>query len=260
MGDAPLSPARIRERLESTVFGRRLYYLPEVDSSNRIAKTLARQGERHGTVVITDYQTAGRGRRERTWTSPPMRNLLFSLILRPQRPAAEVLPLTLAFSLDVADVLAARCGHAVGVKWPNDVVAQEGKLSGILSESSTRAGDTTFVVVGIGVNVNMRPEDFPREMPQGGASCFMLTGSEHDRTGLLSELLAALENGYQRFIADGFAASVERYTQRCVTIDREVRFGGGVRGRAIAVRDDGGLVVAQPGGGEVVIYDVDAES
>lgn len=259
MTDAPLVPADIRRRLLTHVFGRRLYYLAQVDSTNRVAKGLAREGERHGTVVVTDYQSAGRGRRERKWTSPRMRNLLLSLLLRPERDAAEVLPLTLQFALALADVLAARCRCDVGVKWPNDVVADGGKLCGILSESSTRSGRAAFVIVGMGINVNMRPDEFPAGMTLPGASCFTIAGSEFDRTQLLVDVLAALENAYDRFFADGFGALVERYNHRCVTVGRDVRIDGGW-GRAVGVQNDGGLVVARAGGEEAVLYDGEFES
>lgn len=259
MSDVPLAPGEIRGRLETGIFGRRLYYLPEVDSTNRIAKALAQDGERHGAVVITDYQTAGRGRRDRAWASPRMRNLLFSLVLRPERDAAQVLPLTLAFSLAVADLLADRCQGDVRVKWPNDILADGGKLCGILSEGSTSSGRVTFVIVGIGVNVNMRKSEFPHGMAMPGTSCYTIAARDFDRVTLFTDLLLALELAYDRFLRDGFVASLERYQQRCATIGGDVRVGGEWC-RAVGVRDSGGLVVRSSGGEEVVLFDGEFES
>jgi BirA family biotin operon repressor/biotin-[acetyl-CoA-carboxylase] ligase len=255
-----LVPSEVRASLETGVFGRRLYYAPEVDSTNRLARDLATDGERHGAVVLTDYQSAGRGRRDRSWASPPGRNLLFSIILRPERPAAEVLPLTLAFSLSLADVLSGPCGRSVGVKWPNDVVTDEGKLCGILSESTTRSGKAVHLIVGIGINVNMRRNEFPKAMVQPGASCFTLTGKELDRTALLADVLMALEHSYDGFLHSGFAALRQRYLERVVSPKEgmTVRLDGEERRVTIVgVETDGGLRVRAKTGEEFILYDED---
>jgi BirA family biotin operon repressor/biotin-[acetyl-CoA-carboxylase] ligase len=257
VADDPLRPEAIRRCLRTRVFGRRLYFLPEVDSTNRIAKWLIAQGERDGTVVVADHQTAGRGRRERVWESAPWRNLLFSIILTPERAAIEVLPVTLVFSLAVADVLAARCSEHIGVKWPNDVVASDGKLCGILSEGTSRSGIATDVVVGVGINVNMRREEFARAGVPGAASCFTLTASKQDRAVIFADVLEAMEDRYEVFLADGFGAFVDEYTGRLAMVDKVVTYvrdGQPGRGRVVGVRDDGGLIVTRAGR-ESILYD-----
>jgi BirA family biotin operon repressor/biotin-[acetyl-CoA-carboxylase] ligase len=255
--DDALRPEQVRRRLRTRAFGRRLYFLPEVDSTNRIARALVAEGEGSGTIVVTDHQTAGCGRRDRVWESPARRNLLFSLILTPRRAAIDVLPVTLVFSLAVADALAARCGSAVRVKWPNDVIAAEGKLCGILSESSTRAGVATHVVVGVGINVNMRREEFDHAGVPAGASCYTMTGANHDRTELLADVLSAMEDRYDGFLDGGFAPFVDEYGERLAmtgNVIEYVRVGQTERGRVVGVRDDGGLVVTRSGK-ESILYD-----
>jgi BirA family biotin operon repressor/biotin-[acetyl-CoA-carboxylase] ligase len=233
-----------------------MYYLDSVDSTNRLARDLARAGEPDGTVVVADFQTAGRGRHERRWVSPRGTNLTFSLILKPDRPLADVLPITLAFSLTIAEALAERLGVDVGVKWPNDVVTPSGKLCGILSESSTRAGRTAFVIVGVGVNVNMKPEQFSGDAPV--ASLWSLGGVTHERREVLADLLGRLERTHDAFLQEGFAGMVGRYAARLTLVGQDVYFhrrGDSGVGRVVGVAPDGGRVIRVDGGEAVTVYD-----
>jgi BirA family biotin operon repressor/biotin-[acetyl-CoA-carboxylase] ligase len=254
--DTGLLPRDVQALLSTASFGRRMYYLDSVDSTNRLARDLARAGEPDGTVVIADFQTAGRGRHERHWFSPRGTNLTFSLILKTDRRLADVLPITLAFSLAIAEALAERIGADVGVKWPNDVVTPSGKLCGILSESSTRAGRTAFVIVGVGVNVNMEPEQFSGDAPV--ASCSSLSGVTHERREVLADLLGRLERTRNAFLQEGFAGMAERYAARLMLVGKEVssqRGSDAVAGRVVGVSPDGGLVIRADGGEAITLYD-----
>lgn len=253
----PLLPADIRRGLETTWLGRRIYYVCEVDSTNRLAAELARGGEAHGTMVITDYQTAGRGRHDRRWLSPPGRDLVFSLILRPGLPSSELLPITLAFSLQIADALTSLLGSSFLVKWPNDVMSPAGKIGGILAESSSKAGRALYVVVGIGINVNLSPDEISEKLPLPAASCYSLTGTEWDRVAVLDAVLHDLESAYDRFTAKGFATLIEPYNARHALHGGTVEFeraGKTIRATVAGVRDDGGLTV-NVGSDTVVLYD-----
>jgi BirA family biotin operon repressor/biotin-[acetyl-CoA-carboxylase] ligase len=233
-----------------------MYYLDTVDSTNRLARDLARAGEPDGTVVVADFQTEGRGRHGRRWESPRGTNLTFSLILRPEGPLADVLPITLAFSVAIAEALDERLGSHVGVKWPNDVVAPSGKLCGILSESSARAGRVDVVVVGVGVNVNVKAEELPRDTR--AASCLSLTGTVHERKEVFADLLDRLERTRDAFLQDGFAGMLERYTSRLSLVGQTVSFtrrGGSETGDVAGVQPDGGLVIRVDGGESVTLYD-----
>jgi BirA family biotin operon repressor/biotin-[acetyl-CoA-carboxylase] ligase len=241
-----LLPREIQRRLQTRVFARRVYYLPEVDSTNRMAVGLARAGEPHGTLVVADYQTKGRGRRNRVWESPAGQNLLFSLILRPKVDMRAALPVTLAFSTALAETLAEVTGRDAGVKWPNDIVVEGKKISGILSESSSRGARAAFVVVGIGINVNMRLDEFPDGFRNRSCSCYSLTGREWDRREVLVRVLASLENAHDEFARDGFENMVARYRSRLAVLGKPVRFekaGVETAGTVVDVGVDGGLVV-----------------
>jgi BirA family biotin operon repressor/biotin-[acetyl-CoA-carboxylase] ligase len=253
-----LLPADIEPHLQTREFGRRLYYLPEVDSTNRLAREMVDQGARHGAIVVADYQQQGRGRHGRVWSSPRGRNLLFSIILRPDMAASDVLPVTLAFSLAIADVLDKRCGCDTRVKWPNDVMMDGGKICGILSESSSLAGRASWVIVGIGVNVNITADEFPPDMPVPGRSCYTALHRQTPRAPLLAKLLQSLEREYARFSADGFGPVRERYCERLATRDGVITFerrGKAMRGVVLGIEVDGALTVRKEDGEETKLYD-----
>jgi BirA family biotin operon repressor/biotin-[acetyl-CoA-carboxylase] ligase len=249
-----LLPRDVQALLETTSFGRRLYYLDTVDSTNRLARDMARTGEPDGTVVVADFQTAGRGRYGRRWSSPRGANLTFSLILRPGRPLADVLPITLGFSVAIAEVLGERLGVDVGVKWPNDVVVPSGKLCGILSEGAAREGRAAFAIVGVGINVNTKPE----QLPPGAASCLSLSGVAHPRRDVLADVLNELEPVRDSLLQVGFTGMVARYAARLSLMGQMVRFqprGGTETGEVVGVQGDGALVVRVDGGKTVTLYD-----
>ena len=246
-----LLPRLIQARLETACLGRRIYYLPETDSTNRVAAELAGRGEFEGTVVITDFQRRGRGRLNRTWQSPPFENLLFSIILRPDDKVANVLTLTLVFSLAVSRTLSAALGKDINVKWPNDVVCEGRKLCGILAESTVRAGRTDCLVVGIGININTRAQQFEPAIRATAASCRTLTGRAWDRLDLLGRILTELENSYTVFQADGFTPFIKAYRERLAILRKPVSFelkGQVTTGLVEDINPDGSLAVILPSG------------
>jgi BirA family biotin operon repressor/biotin-[acetyl-CoA-carboxylase] ligase len=250
-------PADVQRALSSARLGRRIYFHPDIDSTNDAALELARAGEPEGTVVIADHQRAGRGRRGQVWWSPPHRNLLMSVILRPRTDARGALPVTLVAATSVAVVLSKLLDVEVFVKWPNDVVCDRGKIAGLLAESSASAAGVDYLVVGIGINVNARVEDFPAGMPYPAASCLTLTDTEWDRAYIAADVLGTVEAYYDRFLRDGFAPLRGAYEARLSHLGRRVEFdrngeraSGTVRGVAV----DGALRVETGGGVEVLLY------
>lgn len=248
-----LLPSVLRRRLKTRLLGRRVYYYPEVDSTNRVAVDLARCGEPEGTLVLTDYQTKGRGRADHTWSSPPGKDLLFSLVLRPDGEPGFVLLSTLAFSVAVAEALTETFGFYAGVKWPNDIYTREGKIGGILAERVVAAGGKAFVVVGIGLNVNSVKNDFPPAFRDRAVSCRVLAGRTVDRPALMGTVLAALETCYDTFRDRGFAAFKPAYERLLVINGWRVWFdrsGRRLAGTVEGVQDDGALLVRLGGGDE----------
>lgn len=258
--DGGILPARVKQELRTSVFGRRIYYSVAIDSTNRLAVDLARRDEPHGTVVITDFQKQGRGRHSKRWVSPPGENLLFSIILRPNAPARTLLPVTLAFSVTLATTLTRILQKEIGVKWPNDLVTPQGKLGGILSESAIRGHIAQFVIVGIGLNVNTPAADFPVDLDRTPVSCLSIGGRRLDRAALLGRLLFDLETAYDEFVRNGFAAFVEKYEKRLFILNRPIRYtgrSGGKKGRVVGIAGDGGLNIVRSDGTVDVLYDVE---
>jgi BirA family biotin operon repressor/biotin-[acetyl-CoA-carboxylase] ligase len=219
------------------VSGRRLglprLHVRATDSTSDRARALALAGAPDGTLVTASAQSAGRGRQGRTWSAPPGRALLASIVLR-DVPAL----LTLASAVAVADVV----GPAAAIKWPNDVLLGGRKVAGILAEGRPQEG---WAVLGIGINVAVRPEDLPPEL---AARAGGLGLSPADVEPVLAALLAALEAR----LAQDSAPILAAYRERDALLGREVRWREG-RGVAAGVDGLGRLLVELPGGGGVAL-------
>jgi len=213
--------------------GRPRLHLRRTDSTNLRARALVLAGAPHGTLVTADEQLAGRGRQGRAWTAPAGRALLLSVVLRELPPL-----LALSSAVAVADVV----GSRARIKWPNDVLVDGRKVAGILAEGRPQEG---WAVLGIGVNVAVRPQDLAPELADRAAG-LGLEASAIEPT--LAVLLSALE---QR-LAEDPEATLEAFRARDALSGREVRWQHG-EGIASGVDDDGRLVVELAGGGTAVL-------
>jgi BirA family biotin operon repressor/biotin-[acetyl-CoA-carboxylase] ligase len=254
-------PARVQPFVQSATIGRRLFFYPKTDSTNDRAVAAARAGEPEGTVFYTDFQRQGRGRQGHVWESPPGRDLMFSVVLRPPGELRDVLPVTLAASLAFSVALSRATAVDVGVKWPNDLVTGQGKLGGILAESGFDDDGGRFVVVGVGINVNTGCDEFPPSIRDRAVSCRTLTGTSFDRPALLGDLLVTLDSYYTRFRVDGFGPLVPSYQERMALAGARIRFerdGTPTEATVAGVSADGALRVVA-GGDEVHLYNETVE-
>jgi BirA family transcriptional regulator, biotin operon repressor / biotin---[acetyl-CoA-carboxylase] ligase len=190
-------------------------FLPVVDSTNRRARLLAGQGVPHGSGVRADRQTAGRGRLDRRWHSPAGRNLYCSYILRPRLSPDAYPRLTMVAGLAAADVLR-RCsagGASVGLKWPNDLIIGGKKCGGILCESSVDYADgrNNFVIVGIGINLNVTSDEFPEELRSIATSLAIEGVPPVDPAIMFVALRDELLAGVTAFEREGFQAVLARW-------------------------------------------------
>jgi len=179
--------------------------LAECGSTNDEAARLARAGAKHGTVVIAERQTAGRGRDGHTWTSPAG-GLYLSAVLRPALPLVDVPPMTLAIGIGVCEA-ARQAGAASVLKWPNDVLVGGKKLAGVLVEAQSQGGKLDSVIVGIGVNLS-------NEVPDVGISLAQARGVAVDRDVFIGSLLAAVERWVDRYVASGIEAIIPAWQDR----------------------------------------------
>lgn len=229
-----------------------IFCFDTIDSTNTRAKELAASGAPHGTILIAERQTGGRGRLGRTFQSPAGMGIYLSLILRPHCPATQLMHLTCAVAVAICDAVEQTLGFRPGIKWINDLVAQRRKLAGILTELSVnpRTGLVDYAIVGIGMNCQQREEDFPAELRSIAGSAAMVTGCPIDRAQLAAAMIWQLERMSRNLLTEK-AQTMERYRRDCVTIGAEVdviRSDLRRRGTALDIDSEGGLLVAFPDG------------
>lgn len=216
--------AELERALAGCRLGRQLLLLDSVDSTNSEAKRQAALGAQEGLVVISDHQSAGRGRVGRRFHSPAGSGLYLSVLLRPGLQSQEVVNFTAWTAVAVCDGIQAACGVRPGIKWTNDLVLGRKKLGGILTElvldQKTAAPDC--LVVGIGINLSQTPEDFPDEIRSMATSLSQQLGRPADRTRLAAEIIRALDRMYAQFPA-GKAAYLEQYRADCLTVGKQVK-------------------------------------
>ena len=246
-----LTQEAVAASLRTRVFGRRLHLLQQTDSTNSALLKLAQAGAEHGTVVCADHQTAGRGRRGRSWFSRPGDGLCFSLLLRGRRllsddvhwPAWVPLASGTAVALGIADTIEV----TPQLKWPNDLLLGGRKLGGILSESLLTTQSPPFFIVGIGLTVNLPQKDLPEELHGTATSLIMAIGKTVNRAQLLSNILARLEEQLEPVLEGEISRALSDYTGLCSTIGRQVSIEFAAAqpliGLAEAVAPDGALLV-----------------
>ena len=227
-------------------------YLPVTDSTNTRAKLLARDGAPHGTVLLADCQTGGRGRMGRQFVSPAGQGIYLSAILRPHCPPEQLMHLTCAVAVAMCDAVEAVTGFRPGVKWINDLVCGKRKLGGILTELSvdTSTGLTEYAVIGVGINCSQSAEDFPPQLRDMAGSLAMVTGRQVNRKDLIGAMIAALHRMDAQLLT-GKEALMARYGEDCITLGREVSVHTADsvwHGTAEGLDKDGCLIVRAPDG------------
>lgn len=233
---------------------KRIHFYDQLASTNTTAYELALHGAEEGEVVMADAQSRGRGRLDRTWHSPPGKNLYISLILRPNLPVSRAPQLTPAAGVALAEVISQYCPGRVRIKWPNDIQVGGRKISGILTEVKASTSQVDFVILGIGINVNMEEKDFPPELHEIATSIKMETGQESCRLSLLSRLFLAWDKWYETVLEKGFAGIKDTFMSYAplkgklirVTFRQEV-----LKGKVIDI-DEGGSLLMENAWGEII--------
>ena len=223
-----------------------ILYFDTIDSTNTKAKQLASQGAPHGTVLIADSQTGGRGRLGRSFHSPPGSGIYLSVILRPQCHAGQLMHLTCATGVAMCDAVEAACGTRPCIKWTNDLVFGKRKLGGILTELSLDTkGNTSYAVVGIGINCTQMESDFPEDICSIATSLQAQTGDSIDRSRVIAAMLVSLEEMSRKLLHQKVQI-MDQYRTDCITVGQEISVVAGDQirhGTAISVDDEGALVV-----------------
>ena len=258
--DLPTSD-EIQRYLDTECFGSEIVYQDSVDSTNNLAMIFAARGAAHGTVVTADQQTEGRGRMGRKWISPPGSNLYLSIILKPDVSPAEAsgIPvLSVIASIRALERLVSDL--AFGIKWPNDIYCRGRKISGTLCEMKAETDRVNHVVMGTGINVNMKPsDDFIYDT---ATSLFMETGIKYSRVRLAAFLLDEFEMVYNRWLSEGnLEFIIDEWDGYSLLKDRliDVRTSTGiVSGKAMGIACNGALRLQLPDGTVLLVYAGDA--
>lgn len=229
-----------------------IHHYTSTDSTNTQAKHLAKAGAPHGTVLIADSQTGGRGRMGRTFVSPAGQGIYLSVILRPSCPPDRLMHLTCAVAVAMCDAVESVAGFRPGAKWINDLVCGGRKLGGILTELSldTATGLTEYAVVGIGINCNQQLSHFPAELQDMAGSLQMVTGQPVDRAALAAAMITALWQMDKQLLTDK-PGLMARYRTDCITLGQDVAVHGADtlwHGKAIDMDADGALLIRRPDG------------
>lgn len=259
-----LYPAEIYDGLATQAFGSSIVYFSSTGSTNDVAKQIAEQGAAEGTLVVAEEQTGGRGRLGRKWVSPQGTGIWMSLILRPQILPQDAPKITLVAALALVKAVRSLTGLQVSIKWPNDVVYQEQKIVGILTEMTGELDRVKYLVVGMGINVNTQQEDFPEELRPIATSIFLQTKQQQSRVALVQGVLKHFEDLYLTFLSGDFASILAEWKANCSTIGKDIRVTGlrqSLVGKALDVAHDGTLQLQLSDGTitSVVAGDIDSK-
>ena len=256
-----LSPGEITSRLTTEWAGKKLCYYDVTGSTNNDAKRLGEEGMPHGTVVVADVQTAGKGRRGRGWQTLPGTALSFTLLLRPSFPADKASMLTLVMALSAAQAIERVSAVAAGIKWPNDIVLNGKKICGMLTEMTMtpEMDEIQYLVIGAGLNVNnASPEEFAEDIRDKATSLKIETGRQINRAALLNEILGCFEHNYDIFLKTlDLSALQGEYQRRLLGVGGQVRVldpAGEYTGTSEGIDEQGRLTVLKENGEQVQVY------
>lgn len=241
-----LSAIELKFGLKTDVVGKKIYSYKELTSTNDTAYQMALKGEPEGSIVIAEYQTGGRGRLGRKWVSPKGKGAYFSIITRPDILPKELSIITLFSSLAVCKTIRQMLDLPAFIKWPNDVLINNKKVCGILTELNGETDKINFVIIGIGININTKKELLPV-----GTSLLEEKGETIPRVGFVKELFLNLDRYYKIFNNNKLDEILKEYKKMSVVLDRQVQINYHNRlisGVAIDVDTDGALIVRMDSG------------
>ena len=226
--------------------GRDIRVFEQTTSTNDVIEKLALAGASEGAVIFAESQTAGRGRLGRGWVSPARKGLWFSVLLRPTLSPSAATQLTVGCATALRQAIESETGLKPEIKWPNDILLSGRKVAGILTELSAELDRIKYVVVGIGVDVNLDRDDFPAELRGQATSLKIELGRPVVRADLATAILGELDRVYARILAGDFTGVADEWERHCSTLGHPLVIYLGdrcVRGRAESLGEDGALML-----------------
>ncbi|MBU3111864.1 biotin--[acetyl-CoA-carboxylase] ligase [Clostridium lacusfryxellense] len=241
-----LTFGEIKNFLTTKYIGKNIIHYESISSTNSKAKELAEMNEEHGTVIVSEEQTLGRGRLGRNWVSPKYKGIWMSIILRPNIITQNASLITLVGAAAVQRAIK-KMGIETSIKWPNDIVIDSKKVCGILTEMSGEIDHINYLIMGIGINVNLEEEDIPIELKESATSLKLETGKYIDRKLLLANILNEFEDLYNDFVLNGnIKETIDICREKSILIGREIQLvnRGKVKiAKAVDISDKGELII-----------------
>lgn len=258
-----ISESTIVPYLETKWVGASVKAFDEVESTQQIAHQLARDGASSGTLVVADHQTGGKGRMGRKWHSPAGTGIWMSLILRPDIPLSATPQLTLLTSVAVLKGIYKACSIEAGIKWPNDLLIGKKKLAGILTELNAETDRINYVIIGIGINVNQKGDDYPKELRDIATSLCLEQGTPVKRNELIVHILKEWEDLYHIYLNHGFSPIKTLWEANAISIGQPIvarTLQGSYQGTAKGITEEGVLLLEDSAGTIHKIYSADIET
>lgn len=252
----------IKAGLTTHMLGQHVHYYATIDSTQNKCQELAKAGAPEGTLVVADEQVGGKGRLGRVWHSPPGEGISMSLLLRPALELQKCPQLTLLTAVAIVETFREFCGIGAQIKWPNDILIDGKKVCGILTELNAESDRIHFLIIGMGLNVNTLPEQFPEEVRKVATSLRIAKGETLRRVPIIQQILFRLEELYELYLEEGFAPVKKRWERCAITIGKKVTIRtlqGALSGYAEGIDDTGVLLVRQEDGVLTKVYSADVE-
>lgn len=257
-----VQPAKVDQYLKTERFGRNIDYHVVCTSTQPIAHQQAQSGAPDGTVILSEEQTAGKGRLARAWTSTQGKGIWMSVVIRPDIPPTKAPQFTLLAAVAVARAIEEVTDVRAEIKWPNDLLINGKKCTGILTELQADIDRVHAIILGIGVNVNQQLADFPEEIQSIASSIQMITGYHVDRAKLVAQILFHLEVYSDMYVEHGFAPLKILWESYSCTLGKRIKaimVHQQIEGTALGITDDGVLQVKTDDGKIHGIYSADIE-
>ena len=237
-----LIPEEIKIGLDSKIIGREIHYFKKINSTNLYAKKLASEGAQEGTVVVADIQLSGRGRKDRTWSSP-FGGLWFSIVLYPQLPPERGMLVTMTVSVAVAQAIKEITGLNPNIKWPNDIMLSKKKVCGVLTELDAEMDNINYSIIGIGINVNNEIEENLQDI---AISLNSIIGTQISRVKFLQSIFKHLDENYVKLISKNYRSIRELWFSFANIIGKKIQVEGekeDISGVVIDVDQSGCLIL-----------------
>ena len=257
-----VNEANVKKHLQATTYGNRIDYMETCESTQLIAHEEAQNGAPDGTVIISEEQTVGKGRMSRPWNSTAGKGIWMSVITRPALSPQQAPQMTLVAAVAVTRAIQEVTGIEPSIKWPNDILVNGKKVTGILTELQADPDRVKAIILGIGINVNQTEADFPEELKTIASSLKMVIGHSINRAELIAKTLEFLEHYTEIYVTHGFSPIKllwEGYSNTAGKRIRAVMFNETIEGIALGISNDGMLELRLDNGTVRGIYSADIE-